>query len=98
MSGLKYIKRIAVKFNPLDPRTTGVREFYGRMTTTKQLATNPKLVTEYNLLDCDSPPQLQVDFVDGENHTVEDASNMIFDDLIEPINAKSNILALSEMK
>ena len=98
MSGLKYIKRVAVYFNPLDPRTTGVREFFSRVTTTKNLLTNPKVETEFNVFDEDAPPRLQVDFIDGDKHIVDDASNLIVEDILDPINAKSNSLSLGEMK
>ena len=97
MSGLKYIKKVAVYFNPLDPRTTGIREFFSRVNTTKNLLTNPKVETECNIFDEDAPPKLQVDFVDGDKHIVEDASNMIVKDILDPINAKSKSLSLNEM-
>ena len=84
MSGLKYIKRVFVQFNPLDPKTTGVREFFSRVNTTKNLLTNPKVVTECNVVDHNGPPIIQVDFMDGEKHVVDDASGLIVDDILDP--------------
>lgn len=61
----KYMKRVSVKFDPLDPSTNGTKEFLFQATNRKLQRTNPKCIIEHTLFTDFSPSFIEFEYKSG---------------------------------
>mmetsp|Transcript_25456 Transcript_25456/g.38612 ORF Transcript_25456/g.38612 Transcript_25456/m.38612 type:complete len:118 (-) Transcript_25456:153-506(-) len=62
---IKYVRMVDIRFNPLDRRSTAVREMWRQVSAERFLDSNPKLKIIAKTLPGVAPPSAKIEFVDG---------------------------------
>mmetsp|Transcript_9188 Transcript_9188/g.17528 ORF Transcript_9188/g.17528 Transcript_9188/m.17528 type:complete len:116 (+) Transcript_9188:75-422(+) len=67
----KYVTTIDLKFNPLDNRTTSVRELLRQLRAKRFIKANPKLAIKVDVHNRPAAPSAHFQFVDGTDQLFE---------------------------
>ncbi|PRQ27171.1 uncharacterized protein LOC133741536 [Rosa rugosa] len=62
---LKFLSRVRIEFNALDPRTASCLEFLAQCNATKAKESNPGCAVQVKRRTDDEPPKITVTFVNG---------------------------------
>ncbi|XP_065878486.1 uncharacterized protein [Euphorbia lathyris] len=62
---LKFLSKVKIEFNALDPRTASCMEFLAQCNATKAKESNPSCQVMVKRRTDDHPPQITVSFVNG---------------------------------
>ncbi|KAK2995618.1 hypothetical protein RJ640_020254 [Escallonia rubra] len=83
---LKFLSRVRIEFNALDPRTAASMEFLAQCNARKAKESNPACQVVVKRRTDDHPPQITVTFVNGVEEmfdatatTAQDIRNMILE-------------------
>jgi hypothetical protein len=97
MSGLRYVKKIFVGFNPLDTAGRGAREFLRQVSAAPSLATNPKTEVKTEIFEEMVPARVLIEFDGGEKLAIDDAGGVPATDILDDMGRISASLHMKEM-
>ena len=97
MSGLRYVKKVFVGFNPFDTAGRGVREFLRQVSASPSMATNPNVVLQTEIFEETKPAKVVVEFTGGEKLAIDDAGGLPATDILDDMNRISAGIQMNEM-
>ncbi|KAI3861503.1 hypothetical protein MKW98_000455 [Papaver atlanticum] len=68
---LKFLSKVRIEFNALDPRTAACMEFLAQCNARKAKESNPGCQLEVKRRTDDQPPQITVTFVNGIEEVID---------------------------
>ncbi|KAJ0966946.1 hypothetical protein J5N97_023863 [Dioscorea zingiberensis] len=71
---LKFLSKVRIEFNALDPRTAACMEFLAQCNSRKAKESNPGCQVELQRRADDHPPQITVTYVNGIEEIIDAAS------------------------
>ncbi|WCJ20610.1 hypothetical protein M5689_002830 [Euphorbia peplus] len=71
---LKFLSKVKIEFNALDPRTASCMEFLAQCNATKAKESNPSCQVMVKRRTDDHPPQITVSFVNGVEEVFDGTS------------------------
>lgn len=71
---LKFLSKVQIEFNPLNPRTAACMEFLAQCNSRKAKESNPACQVEVKRRIDDHPPQITVTYVNGVVENIDAAS------------------------
>jgi len=74
---LKFLSRVKVEFNALDPRTASCMEFLAQCNSRKAKESNPACEVEVKRGNVEHPPQITVTFVNGVEEAFDATSTPV---------------------
>lgn len=93
---LKFLSRVKIEFNALDPRTASCMEFLAQCNSRKAKESNPACEVEVKRVTVDHPPQISVTFVNGVQESF-DATSTPVHDITSMILQKGQLLETEQM-
>ncbi|KAJ4702083.1 Ribosomal protein [Melia azedarach] len=93
---LKFLSRVRIEFNALDPRTASCMEFLAQCNARKAKESNPNCQIQVKRRTDDHPPQIQVTFVNGVEE-VFDATSTPAQTIRSMILEKGQMLETEQM-
>ncbi|KAK2979286.1 hypothetical protein RJ640_013250 [Escallonia rubra] len=93
---LKFLSRVRIEFNALDPRTTASMEFLAQCNARKAKESNPACQVVVKRRTDDHPPQITVTFVNGVEEMF-DATATPAQDIRNMILEKGQMLETEQM-
>uniref|UniRef100_A0A2N9HJD8 Large ribosomal subunit protein mL53 n=1 Tax=Fagus sylvatica TaxID=28930 RepID=A0A2N9HJD8_FAGSY len=93
---LKFLSRVRIEFNALDPRTASCMEFLKQCNTSKAKHSNPACQLQVKRRTDDHPPQITVTFLNGVEE-VFDATNTPAQTITDMILDKGQFLETEQM-
>ncbi|GMY05871.1 Ribosomal protein [Fagus crenata] len=93
---LKFLSRVRIEFNALDPRTASCMEFLKQCNTRKAKDSNPACQLQVKRRTDDHPPQITVTFLNGVEE-VFDAANTPAQTITDMILDKGQFLQTEQM-
>ncbi|KAB2627379.1 hypothetical protein D8674_020997 [Pyrus ussuriensis x Pyrus communis] len=93
---LKFLSRVRIEFNALDPRTASCLEFLAQCNARKAKESNPSCAVQVKLRTDDQPPKIIVTFVNGDEQ-VYDATATPAQDIRNMILEKGQSLETEQM-
>ncbi|KAK6115248.1 hypothetical protein DH2020_007517 [Rehmannia glutinosa] len=71
---LKFLSKVKIEFNALDPRAASCMEFLAQCNACKAKESNPSCQVQVSRRTDDFPPKISVTFVNGVDETFDAAS------------------------
>ncbi|KAK9156573.1 hypothetical protein Scep_003147 [Stephania cephalantha] len=71
---LKFLSKVKIEFNAMDPRTAACMEFLAQCNARKAKESNPSCQLQVKRRTDDQPPQISVTFVNGIEETFDATS------------------------
>ncbi|PQQ16235.1 uncharacterized protein Pyn_00811 [Prunus yedoensis var. nudiflora] len=93
---LKFLSRVRIEFNALDPRTASCLEFLAQCNARKAKESNPSCAVQVKRRTDDEPPKITVTFVNGVEE-VFDATATPAQDIRNMILEKGQSLETEQM-
>ncbi|KAM1578201.1 hypothetical protein ACFX1R_042090 [Malus domestica] len=93
---LKFLSRVRIEFNALDPRTASCLEFLAQCNARKAKESNPSCAVQVKRRTDDQPPKITVTFVNGVEQ-VYDATATPAQDIRNMILEKGQSLETEQM-
>lgn len=93
---LKFLSKVRIEFNALDPRTASCMEFLAQCNARKAKESNPSCQLQVKRRTDDFPPRITVTFVNGVEETF-DATSVPAQDIRELILKKGLSLETEQM-
>ncbi|KAK7310954.1 hypothetical protein RJT34_08771 [Clitoria ternatea] len=93
---LKFLSRVKIEFNALDPRTASCMEFLAQCNSRKAKESNPACEVEVKRGRDERPPQITVTFVNGVEQ-VFDATSTPAQSIRNMILEKGQVLETEQM-
>ncbi|XP_060188529.1 uncharacterized protein LOC132617532 [Lycium barbarum] len=93
---LKFLSKVKIQFNALDPRTASCMEFLAQCNAPKAKESNPSCQVLVKRRTDDQPPQITVTFVNGVEQTY-DATSTPAQDIRKMILEKGQYLETEQM-
>lgn len=93
---LKFLSRVKVEFNALDPRTASCMEFLAQCNSRKAKESNPACEVEVKRGNVEHPPQITVTFVNGVEEAF-DATSTPVHRITKMILEKGQLLETEQM-
>lgn len=93
---LKFLSRVKIEFNALDPRTASCMEFLAQCNTRKAKESNPGCELQVKRRTDDEPPKISVTFVNGVQETF-DATSTPAQTIRDMILSKGHFLETEQM-
>ncbi|KAG1335051.1 hypothetical protein COCNU_03G011700 [Cocos nucifera] len=72
---LRFLSKVRIECNPLDPRKTACMELLAQCNARKAKESNPACRVEIHCRTDDRPPQVVVTYVNGVEEAIDAASN-----------------------
>jgi len=93
---LKFLSKVKVEFNALDPRTASCMEFLAQCNSRKAKESNPACEVEVKRGNVEHPPQITVTFVNGVEEAF-DATSTPVHRITKMILEKGQLLETEQM-
>ena len=93
---LKFLSKVKIEFNALDPRTASCMEFLAQCNSRKAKESNPACEVEIKRKSVEHPPQITVTFVNGVEEAF-DATSTPVHRITKMILEKGQLLETEQM-
>jgi len=93
---LKFLSKVKIEFNALDPRTASCMEFLAQCNSRKAKESNPACEVEIKRKNVEHPPQITVTFVNGVEEAF-DATSTPVHRITKMILEKGQLLETEQM-